>query len=191
LSELGLIGNCQCSALVDRRGSVVWCCLPRFDSEPVFSTLLDEGGGGAFTVTAADGSPGLQRYLENTNVLETTFSGTTGSFRVLDFMPRFIQYDRSFRPTKIVRIVEPLDGTPRVRIACQPKLGWSKETPRVEQGSNHLSFQGFGAELRLTTDVPLAYIGSEGFALTEKKHLVLSFGAPVEEALAPLCTKRR
>ncbi len=189
LSELGLIGNCQCSALVDHHGRIVWCCLPRFDSEPVFSTLLDEQDGGELTVMSADGAPGLQRYLENTNVLETTFSGKSGSFRVIDFMPRFIQFDRSFRPTKIVRIVEPLDGTPRVRITCRPKLGWSKATPKVDQGSNHLSFHGFGSELRLTTDVPLAYIGADGFALTEKKHLILSFGAPVEEALAPLCER--
>lgn len=189
LSEIGLIGNCQCSALVDRRGSVTWCCLPRFDSEPVFSTLLDEQDGGHFTIGTADGSPGRQRYLENTNVLETTFSGESGSFRVLDFMPRFIQYERSFRPTKLIRIVEPLTGTPRIRIACQPRLGWSKAVPRCEQGSNHLQFHGFDAELRLTTDVPLSYIGSEGFALTERKHLVLSYGAPVEEALAPLCDR--
>ena len=46
LEDLGLIGNCQFSALVDRGGSVVWSCLPRFDSEPVFSSLLDAESGG-------------------------------------------------------------------------------------------------------------------------------------------------
>jgi len=38
LEDLGLIGNCQFSALVHNSGEIVWCCLPRFDSEPVFST---------------------------------------------------------------------------------------------------------------------------------------------------------
>ena len=46
LEDLGLIGNCQFSALIERTGSIVWCCLPRFDSEPVFATLLDAGQGG-------------------------------------------------------------------------------------------------------------------------------------------------
>jgi GH15 family glucan-1,4-alpha-glucosidase len=46
LENLGLIGNCQFSALVSRTDEVVWCCLPRFDSEPVFSTLLDKQNGG-------------------------------------------------------------------------------------------------------------------------------------------------
>jgi len=38
--ELALIGNCTVSALVDQGGSIVWCCMPRFDSSPVFDALL-------------------------------------------------------------------------------------------------------------------------------------------------------
>lgn len=188
LAHLGLIGNCQGSCLVDARGSIVWACLPRFDSEPLFSTLLDPAGG-HFSIGAPDGEPGTQTYLENTNVLETRFVSSGGVFRVIDFMPRFLQYDRSYRPTRIVRIVEPLSGTPRVRVGCDPKLGWSKTTPRQDLGSNHVSYHGFGSEVRLTTDVPLSYLGGIPFALTERKHFVLSYGQPVEEALAPLCDR--
>ena len=92
LENLGLIGNCQCSALVHRKGEIVWCCLPRFDSEPVFSTLLDSEDGGRFRVSPASGEDGTQRYLPNTNILETTFQTSTGSFRVIDFAPRFLQF---------------------------------------------------------------------------------------------------
>ena len=45
LADLGLIGNCQIAALVDRRGAVVWACLPRFDSPPLFAALLDAAAG--------------------------------------------------------------------------------------------------------------------------------------------------
>lgn len=189
LDQLGLIGNCQCSALVDARGAVVWSCLPRFDAEPVFSSLLDAAEGGHFTVGPEDGSVGTQRYLENTNVLETRFSTADGAFRVLDFCPRFTLFDRSFRPPKILRIVEPLAGTPRVVVRCEPRLGWSRRVPAREEGSNHVSYLGFARELRLTTDVPLSYLGARGFALTERKHLALAWGAPIEEALAPLCDR--
>ena len=109
LEDLGLVGNCQFSALVERTGAVVWCCLPRFDSEPVFSALLDTGQGGRFLVGPAGGGSGTQRYIENSNVLETSFRTDSGAFRVLDFAPRFVQYDRVFRPTQLVRIVEPLE----------------------------------------------------------------------------------
>lgn len=189
LAELGLIGNCQISALVRRDGDIVWCCMPRFDSPPVFARLLDDRAGGGFRIGPADGSRGVQTYLPNTNVLETRFESADGAFRVLDFAPRFIQYERSFRPTMLVRVVEPLSGTPRIRVACDPVLGWSKTRAGREHGSHHVSFRGFDTELRLTTDAPLAYLDGEPFALTERKHFVLAWGAPVEEPLAPLCDR--
>jgi len=189
LADLGLIGNCQIAALVDRRGAVVWACLPRFDSPPLFGALLDAAAGGHFTIGAADGSAGVQRYLANTNVLETRFDTATGSFRVLDLAPRFRQNERSFRPTKLVRIVEPISGTPRIAVTCAPVLGWSKVRPAEEHGSHHVAYLGYGTSVRLTTDAPLAYLGGDGFALTERKHFVLSWGAPVEEPLAPLCER--
>lgn len=189
LDGLGLIGNCQCSALVRRDGAIVWACMPRFDSPPVFARLLDEENGGSFTIGPADGSPGEQRYLPNTNVLETTFEGADGAFRVLDFAPRFNQFERRFRPTKLVRIVEPTRGMPRIRVDCSPVRGWSKIPAVGLRGSNHVSYRDFEAELRLTTDAPLSYLDGEPFALTERKHFVLAWGAPVEEPLEPLCDR--
>ncbi len=189
LEDLGLIGNCQFSALVENTGAIVWCCLPRFDSEPVFSTLLDHEAGGVFVVAPGEGGRGRQRYVENTNVLETHFQADGGTFRVLDFAPRFLLYERAFRPTQLVRIVEPLEGTPRIQVRCEPRLGWSKAVPVELQGSNHVRFEGFPSQLRLTTDIPLAYLGGRPFALTERRHLVLTCGAPIEEPLQPLCER--
>jgi GH15 family glucan-1,4-alpha-glucosidase len=189
LSELGLIGNCQVSALVHVDGSIVWCCMPRFDSPPVFGALLDESGGGRFRIGPAAPARGVQRYLPNTNILETRFDCEDGAFRILDFAPRFIQFERSFRPTKLMRVVEPIAGTPRLRVHCDPILGWSRMRPRQEEGSHHVSYMGYDSELRLTTDVPLSYLHGEPFALTGRAHLVLAWGAPVEEPLAALCER--
>jgi GH15 family glucan-1,4-alpha-glucosidase len=189
LEDLGLIGNCQFSALVERSGSIVWCCFPRFDSEPVFGRLLDDLEGGHCSVGAPDGRMGVQRYIENTNVLETRFTTADGSFRVLDFAPRFLQLERSFRPTMIVRVIEPLEGTPRIRVACDPVLGFAKTAPRQERGSHHVSYQGYDQELRLTTDVPLTYLGGAPFALTERRHVVITWGSPPQEALQPMCDR--
>jgi GH15 family glucan-1,4-alpha-glucosidase len=185
LENLGLIGNCQISALVERNGEIVWCCLPRFDSEPVFSTLLDPDGG-KFVVGAADGQIGEQAYLENTNILETTFQTPSGSFRVLDFAPRFVLYDRTFRPTQLFRIIEPIEGTPRIQVVCEPRRGWSKSIPIKLYGSNHVRYEGFDSQLRLTTDIPVSYLNGQPFTLTERCHMVLSWGAPVEEPLRSL-----
>lgn len=188
LEDLGLIGNCQLSALVERTGSVVWCCLPRFDSEPVFGKLLDEAGG-EFSIAPAAGGMGRQHYVPNTNILATEFDAPDGRFRIVDFAPRFSQNERMFRPAQLVRIVEPLDGNPSVRVRCEPRLGWSKRPPAVLTGSNHLQFEGYKAPLRLTTDVPTAYLAGQPFVLTKRQHFVLAWGAPVEEPLAPLCER--
>lgn len=189
LENLGLIGNCQFSALVERGGEVAWCCLPRFDSEPVFSSLLDGEGGGRFLVGPAEPTPGRQRYLPNTNVLETRFDTSEGSLRLLDFAPRFVEHGRLLRPTQLYRIVEPLEGAPRIRVRCAPRLGWSRDVPAQVQGSHHVAFGGFASPLRLTTDIPLSYLGGQPFALTERRHLVLAWGAPIEEPLRPLCDR--
>jgi hypothetical protein len=37
--DLALIGNCQVGALIDSAAEIVWYCLPRFDGDPVFSSL--------------------------------------------------------------------------------------------------------------------------------------------------------
>jgi GH15 family glucan-1,4-alpha-glucosidase len=189
LEELGVVGNCQFSALIHNSGEVVWCCLPRFDSEPLFSSLLDSQNGGRFRISSAGGETGSLRYMPNTNILETTFQTSTGSFRVIDFAPRFMQFGRAFRPTQLVRIIEPIEGTPRITVLCDPLLGWSKEKPAVTQGSHHVRFHGFASTLRLTTDLPLSYLGGQPFSLTGRRHLILSWGATVEEPLAPLCER--
>jgi GH15 family glucan-1,4-alpha-glucosidase len=100
-----------------------------------------------------------------------------------------MQYERSFRPTKLVRIVEPIAGTPRIRVHCDPVLGWSRGRPRAELGSHHIAYRGYETELRLTTDAPLSYVNGDSFALTGRKHFVLAWGAPVEEPLEPLCER--
>jgi GH15 family glucan-1,4-alpha-glucosidase len=189
LEDLGLIGNCQISALIERSGALVWSCFPRFDSEPLFGTLLDHENGGSFVVAPASGALGTQRYLENTNVLETTFEDASGAFRVLDFAPRFMLHDRVFRPTQLYRIVEPLRGTPLIRVRCKPVLGWSKGAPVELVGSNHIAYEGYSSPVRLTSDIPVTYLAGQPFTLTGRRYLALTWGAAIEEPLAALCER--
>jgi GH15 family glucan-1,4-alpha-glucosidase len=163
--------------------------MPRFDSPPIFASLLDDLDGGAFAIEPADGTAGTQRYISNTNVVETTFTTRDGKFRILDFAPRFIQFDRSFRPTKLIRIVEPISGTPRIRVRCDPVLGWSRKKPGREVGSHHIQFHGYEEQLRLTTNAPLSYLNGDAFALSARTDFVLAWGSPVEESLETLCDR--
>ncbi|HVZ73164.1 MAG TPA: glycoside hydrolase family 15 protein [Polyangia bacterium] len=186
LEELGLVGNCQFAAHVERTGSVVWACLPRFDSEPMFGALLDEREGGRFTIAPPEGEPGVQEYLENTNVLSTTFETKTGRFRVLDFAPRFPQVEGMFHPAQLHRVIEPLAGTPHVRVDLDPRLGWSKQVPGFVPGGQHVRLEGFSNPVWFGSDIPAAdVLERRPFPLTERKHLVLSWDTPVTEPLGP------
>jgi GH15 family glucan-1,4-alpha-glucosidase len=51
--NLGMIGNCAFSALIDPVGAIVWCCLPRFDGDPVFNALIDPSANGSLRAHVA------------------------------------------------------------------------------------------------------------------------------------------
>jgi len=188
LEDLALVGNCQISALIDRCGTVTWACFPRLDSEPLFGALLDKDGG-RFAIAPAGDTKGVQRYIENTNVVTTTFSDREGSFRIIDFAPRFVEHARPFRPTQLIRIIEPLAGAPRIRVHCDPRLGWSKDRPTAMHGSDHVAYGGFSNPVRLTTDVPVSLLDDRPFLLGQRRHLVLTWGEPLEAPLFPLCQR--
>src|SRR5205085_1605959 len=96
---------------------------------------------------------------------------------------------RAFRPTQLIRIVEPIAGTPRITVVCEPTLGWSKKRPSRTKGSQHVQFEGFSSPLRLTTDLPLSYLDGQSFTLTGRRYLVMTWGEPLEGPLAGLCER--
>lgn len=113
--------------MVSERTSIDWYCAPRPDSEPLFGKLLDPKGG-SFAIAPSRNSHVIQRYIENTNVLETRFTDVAGnSFTVIDFAPCFEQYGWMYRPTMLIRIVHLLNGAPQLIASCQPVRGWSKQ----------------------------------------------------------------
>ena len=185
--NLGLIGNCQISALVARTGNIEWLCLPRPDSEPVFGRLLDPDGG-HFDVEFADPGTvhGRQRYVENTNVLITELTDAAGAvIRITDFCPRFAQYGRMYRPMSLFRVIEPVTGQPMIRVRCRPVNGWDKEPARGSRGNSHFRFDVRGEALRLTTSMPLTYLDEESFfQLKEKTYFALTWGTGLEDDLA-------
>jgi GH15 family glucan-1,4-alpha-glucosidase len=84
LEDMGLIGDGTTSALVGLDGSILWLCLPRFDSEPLFCGLLDDARGGCFTVAPEDVIEARQRYEPDTAVLVTELQSPTGVLAVTD-----------------------------------------------------------------------------------------------------------
>lgn len=175
--DLGIIGNSVIAALIDRQARIVWHCAPRLDGDPVFCDLLSPKieGDGHFSIELRGLQQTSQHYVENTAVLVTVLTDANGaSIRITDFCPRFKQYDRTYRPAMLIRRIEPLSGTPVVRVRIRPLFDYGMSQPSRTLGSNHIRFTVPGAALRLTTDAPIAFVDAESeFALTHPMTLVL------------------
>ena len=164
--NLGIIGNCTISALIDAHARLVWCCMPRFDADPVFHALLDSVDGiqedGSFQVWLEGCVRAEQAYDENTAILRTRlYDKDGGAIEVTDFAPRFFRNERSFRPMLLVRRVRPIQGTPRIKLIVRPRAEWGRTTPARTRGSNHVRFIGPELTVRLTTDAPITYLLAE------------------------------
>ncbi|NVO31678.1 glycoside hydrolase family 15 protein [Hymenobacter lapidiphilus] len=188
--DMGLIGNCAFLGLIGTDTAVRWLCWPRFDSSFVFGSLLDEQKGGEYSIrpVTEGGFESRQYYAANTNVLVTEITTDEGRYRVTDFAPRFSQYERYYKPLMFIRKVEPLEGTPRVRVTCRPVAEYGEQQLSRRRSSNHIAFLGMEEEIRLTTNLPLTYVlDEEAFGLNETKYLVLTYGAPLEAPLESTC----
>ncbi len=184
--ESGIIGNCGFIAHIGKDTNVNWMCWPRFDSSFIFGSLLDDEKGGEFSVRPVNGRTfeSDQHYIENTNVLVTEVQSSEGSYKITDFAPRFYLYERYYRPLMLIRKVEPISGTPKVKAIVKPRGDYGLLEPTTVQGSNHIKFLGLGDEIRLTTNISLTYVIDElPFVLNEPKYLVLTYGAPLEAPL--------
>ena len=188
---LGVIGNCAFSALVDERARIVWCCLPRFDADPVFNALLqpDDAQGaspGAFALEIEDFAESRQWYEPNTAVLRTQLFDQAGQgVEITDFAPRFFSRSRYFKPITLVRRIRPIKGAPRIRILLDVRFDWGRETPKITQGSNHLRYVGECMTLRLTTDAPLSHLlARQPFVLTREHNFLLTPDESLNEGIS-------
>jgi len=182
--NLGIIGNCSYLAYIDTDADVKWMCMPRFDSSFLFGGLLDDEKGGYFKITPGSPYKSRQYYLTNTNVLCTEFECTQGKFRVVDFAPRFLQYERYFKPSMLVRKIEWMSGLPPVVVQCSPRGDYGNITAEQVVGSNHIAYLNLQAQVRLTTDIPLNYIvDKKNFVLDTNRYLIMTYGEPLEAPL--------
>src|SRR5690606_25732575 len=177
--DLGLIGNGSISALIDGKGEIVWSCMPRFDSNPVFCSLLREGDGpedfGFFSILLDGMVRCEQHYMENTAILVTRlYDGNGSAIEITDFCPRFHRYGRAFRPMMLVRRITKLSGSPRLRIRLRPSGAYGAERVQRTFGSNHVRFLLPELVLRLTTDASVTTIMDErSFFLEDTVSLIL------------------
>jgi GH15 family glucan-1,4-alpha-glucosidase len=125
--DYGIIGNCKSAALISKKGSIDWCCLPDFDSSSVFAKLLDKNIGGHFGIIVDESYKIEQSYITDTNILKTKFSNGEDIFEILDFMPRNRNHENNYySPPDIIRYFKYINGNPKFRIDYNPKLEYAR-----------------------------------------------------------------
>lgn len=164
IADYALLSDRHTAALVSRTGSVDWLCAPRFDSPSVLGRMLDPRAG-HFVVCATDPDAEVgRRYLDDTMVLETTWSGAAGTVVVLDALATGASDDPhalcAAAPRLLVRSVECTAGTVEVGIELAPRPEYGLVTPLVSLVEGGVQVRGGADVLVLSASVPLQVAGA-------------------------------
>jgi GH15 family glucan-1,4-alpha-glucosidase len=198
IGDYALIGDCRAGALVSRHGSIDWCCMPRLDSGSFFARLLDweHGGHCSIAPAAADQTPGLCNYIDDTLVVETSFDTAGGQARVIDCFTR-PGATGSGHPSEILRVVEGQRGAVEVRIEVSPRFDYGAIDPWIRHhGMGAFSAIGGDDGLVIWCDAGLESDGRHDLAATatvragERVRLALTFANPAEIDAADLSEPR-
>jgi GH15 family glucan-1,4-alpha-glucosidase len=147
IEHYGAIGDSESLALVGLDGAIDWMCLPELDSPSTFAALLDPERGGRFVLQPAIPFSSEHRYLERTNVLETTFETAEGRVRVTDALT--IDSSQAAPWRELVRKVEGVSGRVPMRWRFEPRPDYGQSVPEVERREEAVVIRGGGLQMAL------------------------------------------
>lgn len=180
--EHGVIGNGNLIALVHPDTGIDWLCLPRFDSPSIFARLLDQENGGTWRFLA-NGRPLEVRtkYVRNTNVLLHTYEDGDDAWELFDFMPRIPAGLRERAPLRVVRLMRPLRGRPRLSVELDVRPDYARGAATVVPIDHGVSIGGAEVPITIYSNLPAPYLtnGLE-FTLDRPRYFVLDCGTHSE-----------
>jgi GH15 family glucan-1,4-alpha-glucosidase len=149
ISDHGLIGDLQTTALVTTDGAIDFFCAPRFDSPSIFASLLDARKGGRFQITSTrHDRTTTQIYFPQSACLITRFMTDAGIGELVDFMP--VDDPTSVTENhKIVRLVRCLRGEMPFRLECEPRFDFARRSHKLSLTPEGAVFHADGQDLVL------------------------------------------
>lgn len=141
IKDHGIIGDGRSAALITSSGSLDWLCWPRFDSDPIFCSLLDANQGGYWSIRPTLPFESSAKYVEETNVLETGFKTETGRMALIDWMPALTEDERKSRLLPeglMLRKATCLSGFMELETFFIPRPGFGRIRPRIRPFGNSM-----------------------------------------------------
>lgn len=137
IEEHAMLSDQRTVALMTSAARITWLCAPRADSPAIFAELVGGPSAGYFVVGPTDSTlEAGQRYMRETNTLETKWGGLT----VTDYMDC-----SGARPTQragrtdLVRVIS---GTGKVRIEFAPRLDFGRVATQIAIRDDGLVVEG-------------------------------------------------
>jgi GH15 family glucan-1,4-alpha-glucosidase len=175
IEDYALIGDCRTAALVGRNGSIDWLCLPRFDSDACFATLLGERTHGRFRIAPADPEPRVRRaYRDGTLVLETEFETADGTAVLIDFMVW-----GAAQPT-LVRLVEGRRGRVAFELDLVIRFDYGMTIPWVTRLEDGRGISAIAGPHQLVLRTPVALRGED---MATRGHFLVGEGQTISFVL--------
>jgi GH15 family glucan-1,4-alpha-glucosidase len=163
INDYAVIGDCRVAALISRDGAVEWLCLPHFSGESIFAAILDRRIGGHFSVRPSQPYHVSRHYVDNSNVLETTFTTDSGEVRLTDCIPIITDQqflDRLQPQRELLRRIESITGCVAMQIEFVPRPGYGQRRVKFRhQGALGWQCKFGNQSLTLHTNLALQCTG--------------------------------
>jgi GH15 family glucan-1,4-alpha-glucosidase len=167
IADYAIIGCTRSAALISRDGSIDWLCWPRFDSPSIFARILDHHKGGYFSISPAGDFKSKRRYIDNTNVLETTFETASGTAELIDLMPVMREEEKRHRLTpfrQLLRRVECVAGEVAMEVRFCPRTHYAQSVVNLRHRRDSVICDQIPIVLHLRSDVRFELDGPDALA---------------------------
>ncbi|MET3920520.1 glycoside hydrolase family 15 protein [Arthrobacter sp. UYEF20] len=184
IGDYGLLGDTRTGLLVSGEGAIDWFCVPAFDGEPVFGSLLGGPEGGTFRAGPALPAQRVgRRYRDQSATLETVRAVGNGRLILTEAMVSEVA-GQLLPATVLIRKLS-AEGSPvQAVIEFDPRLGEDHLRPRTRAGQNlvcqwgplALSLSSHpGIDLGTGRPVPITVVPGEPVTLV----LSVAYGEPL------------
>ncbi len=182
IADYAFLSDCSSAALVDRRGSIDWWCVPRFDSPSVLGRLLDAEAG-HWAIHPAEEFTSEREYVGDSLVLRTVFRTRSGAVAVTDALALSAGargHDIGLgSPHVLLRRIEGVSGNVAMRSELAARMEYGRTQPYLTPVPGGV--RAIGGPTSLTCTGPIDMVCVDGSVLAA---FTITEGETVELRLA-------